>query len=65
MDGVLPQVLYWCLLMLLNHTHLAKHGEKSIQYARVALAVFILLLTMPQESIHHLAVQIANVKMFC
>jgi len=35
-----------------------------IQYARVALAFFILLLTMPQESNHHLAVQIANLEVF-
>jgi hypothetical protein len=64
MDDVLPRVPYWCFWVLLNHAHLAKHGEKSIQYACVALAVFLFPLTIPQESIHHVAIQIADVKMF-
>ena len=64
MDGVLPRVLSWCFLLLLNHAHLAKHGEKSIQDARVALAVFLFPLTMPQESIHDPAIQIAGHEVF-
>ena len=50
--------------MLFHRSRLAEPGQESTQYPSIAPADSILPLMMPQESIHHVAIQILERDMF-
>ena len=49
---------------VLHNAYLAKHGQQSRQRFRIASADPLLPTSKPQESIHHLVVQILDINMF-
>ena len=64
MGHVLSRTLNRRFSELFHYSSLAKPGEESTQYARIAAADSTLPLVMLQESIHHLAIQTLERDMF-
>jgi hypothetical protein len=64
MGHVLSRALNRRFSVLFHYSSLAKPGQKSTQYARIAAADSTLPLVILQESIHHLAIQTLERDMF-
>ena len=64
MGDVLPRALCRRFSVLCHSSCLAKPGQESAQYASIAAADSIVPFVMPDESIHHLAIQILELDMF-